>query len=460
MKLRPILASEYVTWNPSLQEILRQAGAVPVNDALFQIWQLAYDILLLYGGRGGGKSEAVCDKLLDECLADEYFKCYYGRKVFDTVRGSCFATLVYCIKKNKLESLFKFSEAENSSMIITCRKNGNNFLPFGSDKADKLKSIKDPTHIWCEEFDQFEFDDFKELFPTIRTTRGSNRFIGTFNTHGVLMIHWIIKVFFHEMYDGLDKDTIDSDKLMLGKRIEKIFVNYPDNYFIDQEQYRRTLWISAGGNYDIFEGIANGAWGTLTNDSPWAFAFNRKKHIGSCTLNRSHPVYLSWDFNRNPMACNVIQWYDNKVFVLEVVKKPKTGVDAMCEHIKTYYPGCLFLVTGDYSGMTESSLYQEQVTHYKLIKHYLNLSEGQLKVKPNPKLAKNSTHVNSILAFYNVVIDNQKAKPLIYDMENVKRRADGTILKDDRDDPSQQSDSLDGFRYFCNIFLDWFKPVV
>jgi hypothetical protein len=104
-------------------------------------------------------------------------------------------------------------------------------------------------------------------------------------------------------------------------------------------------------------------------------------------------------------------------------------------------------------------LYQEQVTHYKLIRLYLRLSPGQLKVKTNPRQAKNQTHVNSILAFYKVVIDSELCKPLIYDLENVQKRADGTIVKDDRDDPAQQSDALDTFRYFCNVFLEHYKPM-
>jgi hypothetical protein len=45
-------------------------------------------------------------------------------------------------------------------------------------------------------------------------------------------------------------------------------------------------------------------------------------------------------------------------------------------------------------------------------------------------------------------------------MENVNKRADGTIVKDNRDDPTQQSDVLDTFRYFCNNFMDWFNPMV
>src|SRR5690606_4682714 len=130
-----------------------------------------------------GKSEAVFDKLINDCLESEYFRCYYGRKIFDTVRGSCFKTIIECLKKMNLAHLFNFSEADNSSMVITCKTNRNQFIPFGGDKADKLKSIKDPTHIVCEEFDQFDFKDFKDLYPTLRTERGANVFYGMFNTH-------------------------------------------------------------------------------------------------------------------------------------------------------------------------------------------------------------------------------------------------------------------------------------
>lgn len=464
MKLRPVAASEFLSFNETAQELLTQYGGIPVNDALLPAWDTSFDISLIYGGRGGGKSEGIVDELLNECLTQDYFKCYYGRKVYDTVRGSCYETFVAGIKKNKLEKYFTFSEAPTSGMHISCNINGNRFIPFGSDKAEKLKSIKDPTHIWCEEFDQFEFNDFKTLLPTLRTQRGLNRFIGTFNAYEILPNHWLLKIFFPEKYQVKDKnDDVNAD-LLNDKKVQNIFINYTDNYFLDQEKYKGTLWIAAAGDYGIFQGLANGDFGVILNDSPWAYAFSKKKHVSNGltiphpVLNRKEPVYLSWDFNRNPMCCNVIQWYNNTVYVLEVIKQPNSGVDSVCNYIKEMYPGCLFIVTGDYSGMTETSLFQEQVTHYSLIMHHLSLSENQLVVRPNPRLHKNATHVNMILAFYNVIMHGRNALPLIFDMEHVKRRADGTIVKDDRDDPTQQADSLDGFRYFCNIFLDWFKP--
>lgn len=459
VKLRPVKASEYIHFTSHYQNLIRQHGGVAVNDKLMPLWEHKYDMALLYGGRGGGKSEAVCDKLLDACLTDNYFKCYYGRKVFDTVRGSCFATLVYCIKKNALESEFSFSESESSTMVITCRRNGNKFIPFGSDKADKLKSIKDPTHLWCEEFDQFTFADFKELYPTLRTIRGANIFFGTFNTHGVLPSHWLLKLFFPSQYQGLEKDDANMVNLLEGKKVTKVFVNFTDNYFIDQDKYRKNLWLAAAGNTTIFQGIANGAWGMQANDSPWLYAFSREKHVVKAELkaNKAEILYLSFDFNRNPQVCTIIQWPgQKKVQIIEVIKEFNVGTEGICDLLLARYPGYLYVVTGDYSGETASSLFKEQVTNYSVIKKKLNLTDSQIKISPNPKLEKNQTLVNMIFHQYPVEVCPQKARPFIFDAENVQKRADGKILKEDRDDPAQQADTLDTVRYWCNQFMGWF----
>ena len=64
--------------------------------------------------------------------------------------------------------------------------------------------------------------------------------------------------------------------------------------------------------------------------------------------------------------------------------------------------------------------------------------------------------VNTIFHSYKVLICPVKAKAAIYDCENVKKRADGTIVKDNRNDPSQQADVLDTIRYWFNQFMPWF----
>ncbi len=464
MKLRAIPASRFVTFDKHHQELLTKHGAVAVNDKLLPIWENDFDILLLYGGRGGGKSEVVCDHLLNLAMNEEYFRCYYGRKVYDTVRGSCFATLIYCIKKNKLEHLFNFSESDSSSMVITCIANGNKFIPFGSDKADKLKSIKDPTHIWCEEFDQFIFNDFKALYPTLRTLRGANCFICTFNTHEVLPNHFILKLFFPEKYEGKDKDDVLMIDLLKNTRIKKLFVNYTDNYFIDKEKYRAQLLLSSAGNMVVFEAVANGAWGVIQNDAPWLFAWNAEKHMSKVELFAKPELilFLCWDFNRNPMACTVIQWDEAKqeVYIIEVIKEANIGTEGVCEIVRKKYPDSkfIYMITGDYSGDTPSSLYKEQVTNYSVIKKELKLADGQIKISPNPSLERNRTLINAIFHRYKVLVCPVKARHFKFDAEMVKQSADGKIDKGEgnRKDPAKQADVLDTVRYFFNQFFGWF----
>lgn len=143
-----------------------------------------------------------------------------------------------------------------------------------------------------------------------------------------------------------------------------------------------------------------------------------------------------------------------------MVKIPNVGTEGICEIVAQRYPGFLYIVTGDYSGDTVSSIYKEQVTNYTVIKNILKLNDGQIQITPNPPLKKNRTLVNMIFNSYNVQICPVKGQPIIFDCENVKALADGTIDKGDRKDVTKQADCLDTARYFFNQFMGWMKNKV
>jgi hypothetical protein len=124
------------------------------------------------------------------------------------------------------------------------------------------------------------------------------------------------------------------------------------------------------------------------------------------------------------------------------------------------YPDFLYMVTGDYSGDTASSIYKEQVTNYTMIKTKLGLTEGQVSIEPNPPLERNQTLVNAIFFRYPVEICPVKGKPFIYDAERVKKTAEGKIDKSDRKDPAKQADVLDTGRYWFNRFMGWFSKIL
>lgn len=428
------------------------------------------DIELIWGSRDSGKSVFVAGITTELAMKLDYFRCLLIKETRESIKDAQWQMIQDNAEEWGVDLLFTF---KTSPLSIECC-NGNSFHARGTDKPGKLRSFANPSHAWVEEGNQLSEDAFITIITGLRSNHGKVKVFITFNPEAVAVDFrdfWLYKYFFaaHEgqlnfvgelVIKDVDGNPLKDDKTgeIIKMTYRSTHVTYQDNPYVTPQR-RAFHEMLARTNQYWYRIFTLGLWGNLPNNSPWAFAFDRKKHVGRCTINPNEPLYLCWDFNRNPMCCSIIQHYNNTIYVLRVIKIMKAGVDAVCEQIKVYYPGRLYIVTGDYSGNTETSLYQEQITHYKLIRLYLRLAPGQIKVKTNPRLAKNQTHVNSILAFYNVVIDSELAQPLIYDLENVQKRADGTIVKEDRNDPAQQSDALDTFRYFCNTFLDWFKPM-
>lgn len=457
MRLHPVLASEWFTFTENNRDLLQKIGAVPTNDVYHPLWNEVADISLLFGGRGGGKSEAVVDSKLNDCLTEPYFRCYYGRKVFDTVRGSIFKTFVEGIKKNRLEKEFDYSEANTSSMIITCRSNGHQFIPFGSDKPDKIKSIKDPTDVICEEFDQFLFADFREIYPTLRTPRGAARLYGMFNTHGVYPDHWLIKLFFPDLYIGEEDIEFDLEDLV---KVQKIFANYTDNLFIDRDAYKNRLMLAAGGNIRLFEAIANGAWGVVENENPWLFNFDYDKHVQEVPFLPTFEVFVSFDFNVNPFACTIWQKSPQKGLsnsfihcIDEIVGKIK--LEDICYQIRAKYPSSIIYVTGDRSGKNEDV--GRNQTLYQMIESYLapnailNLIDSNLEHSDSRELC------NAMFYRYPNIKISPKCINLIQDCQKATVDMDSnkpSHLKKDRQ--GFKMDTFDSMRYFFQTYFHKF----
>jgi PBSX family phage terminase large subunit len=428
------------------------------------------DIELIFGGRDSGKSKFVAQLFSEACMSLPYFRALLIKQTYESIKESQWQMIKDNVEDWDCNEMFTFLV---SPLSIKCF-NGNSMHARGMDNPSQIRSFTNPSHAWIEEANQLNEDAFVNILTGLRSDYGRVKLYLTFNPEATTPDYtdfWIYKTFYKAHEPNVNfTGNIEVKYIKDGKektavlKYRSTHVTYQDNPYASPQRiaFHESLKLNNPYWYRVF---TLGLWGNVENDSPWAFAFKRDKHVSNGVniphpiLDRNHEVYLSWDFNRNPMTCTVIQWFNNIVKVLEVVRIPKGGVDGVCEYVLIKYPACLFIVTGDYNGNNVSSLFQEQVTHYLLIKHYLKLSDNQFKVKPNPSQAKNSTHINSVLAYYNVIIHGTDANSLVFDLENVKRRADGTIVKTDRNNPAQQSDSLDCFRYFCNAFLDWFKPL-
>lgn len=131
----------------------------------------------IYGGAGSGKSYAVAQHLLLQCLRSDYFRCIYMRKVARTIRNSVYLLFKDLISSYNLNDLFNCMD---TTMDIHCI-NGNSLLAAGMDDAEKIKSIQEPNCFWLEEATEFDKKDFGQMLLRCRTQKAFNYSICTFN---------------------------------------------------------------------------------------------------------------------------------------------------------------------------------------------------------------------------------------------------------------------------------------
>ena len=208
--------------------------------------------------------------------------------------------------------------------------------------------------------------------------------------------------------------------------------------------------------------FVEGDWSNFDLDgNRWAYAFDEHKHLIDEMRAPRGEVYLSFDFNRNPMSCIVFNTDRvGMLHVYEAIKLPHSNIYDMCEYILAQYPDSVFHVTGDASGNSGSAMVKDNLTYYKIIQERLSCGRYQMNVPTvNPSLERNRAHVNGCLSRADVKFFAPKTKALVFDLNNASVRPDGTLVKGDRNKIEQQLDLLDCFRYACNTFLPKFAVV-
>lgn len=192
-------------------------------------------------------------------------------------------------------------------------------------------------------------------------------------------------------------------------------------------------------------------------DKRWAFAFSRERHCASTKYLPNAPLYVSFDFNRNPITCSMWQIHHNAFWCIDAIALEDATTRQLCQEIARRYPAAMLVVTGDAAGSAKTTM--SQLNNYQDIKAFFRLSSSQMQVGThNPPLAESYLFVNSIFERYNVIIDSDRCKPLIYDLENVLADENHKPIKDSRQNEAQRADMLDNARYFFHAFYRHVQP--
>jgi len=424
----------------------------------------------LWGGRDSGKSTFIAQILLLECLRSRYFRCILVKKTFESIKDAQWQTLKDIAEEWGISHLFRFTQ---SPLEITCIPNGNKFIARGCDKPEKLKSIKDPTVAWYEEGNQLSEDDFITVSTTLRSNKQKVKQYFSFNPEvkGDYRKHWMWQYFKDHTPKGINtfehsmemKVPIYQEDEETGIRTPtgeehtvsidytSTHTTYIDNPFVSSERVAllESLRITSPYYYKTF---TQGKWGNREVNSRFAFAFSRDKHLGTPELNPMEIVWLSFDFNVNPISCSVHQHYDGKARTLEMIKLANSDIYQLCKVIRMKYGECTLKITGDATGKARSAISKGNAHYYQVIQEELGLGDFQIEVPAvNPPLEKSGLLVNMFLSKYPYECHEDAASELVYDFENVQQDADGKIRKEDRKDPAQQADAIDTFRYWLEV---------
>lgn len=422
--------------------------------------------IILYGGRGSSKSHFVATRLIRKCLKQRFFRGVLLRATYESIKDSQYKLIKDIIHSWGVEHLFVFNV---SPLEIKC-VNGNGFICRGLDKADKLKSLADPTDIWVEEANQIDYNAYIASVTSLRTIKAENlQTFLTFNPEceGDYKDFWIYKTFF----DSEKHDVTDGGRSFKGsKTIGTTQIRYTvmhsthlDNRHLTMV-YRAELEDLKNQDDYYYSVYTLGEWGTRQIDNPFMTLFNPKKHLAPVTLRPSERIILVIDFNLDPFCSNFAHhWYDKDgehFHWFDEISLKGGSIPVMAESITDRYGNYLHLleVTGDKSGSNRGLATRNNMSLFQELAKELRISSAQFKLPPNPHHKISRAHCNSVL--YNH--PDFKINPItcpntVRDMKVVEANPDGTIKKRDRTVTAQQADHLDNVRYGVNTYLQHWR---
>ena len=134
-----------------------------INKELGKLAQSKARFLILFGGRGSGKSVGIANILLAKAMQGKKTACF--REFQSSMQDSVYSLLCSEIERQGLQDVF-----EIQSNQINFRKNGDTAFVFRglARSPENVKSYHDFDLFWVEEGQSLSFESLKALTPTLR----------------------------------------------------------------------------------------------------------------------------------------------------------------------------------------------------------------------------------------------------------------------------------------------------
>ena len=188
----------------------------------------------------------------------------------------------------------------------------------------------------------------------------------------------------------------------------------------------------------------------FVGDKPFFYAFDKDKHlVKDVQTNFKDTVYLSFDFNVNPLCCIAAQLGRDYIHIFKEFRLANSDIYQLCGQIKTFFNSkTYFRITGDSTGLARHSTNRGNMNAYAIIESELNLISKQFDLPANPPVNESRTLCNAIFARHPSVKISQDCKYLIDDFIMLQANKDGGV---DKSNP-ELSHLADCYRYLINTY--------
>jgi phage terminase large subunit len=233
-----------------------------VGKGYKNFWHFTGRYRVVKGGRGSKKSKTTALNIITRMLQYPGANTLVVRKVYRTLKDSCFAELRWAVRRLRCEKYWSFKE---SPLEMTYRPTGQKIFFRGLDDAHKIASLAPDCGslcwMWVEEaFEVTEEKDFNFLDECIRGNGGIFKQITlTFNPWNER--HWLNRRFFaQKRRDTLAMTATYRKNEFLDASDRKLFAAMKKR---DPRRYR----VAGLGEWGVSEGLIYENWREEAFDS-------------------------------------------------------------------------------------------------------------------------------------------------------------------------------------------------
>ena len=234
-----------------------------------KFWNDKHFYRVIKGSRGSKKSKTIAINMIYRLMKYSESNLLVVRQVFNTLRNSCRADLIWAMNKLKVRHLWRVPKAEHT---LTYIPTGQQILFAGLDDTLKLTSITVAeghlNFVWIEEAFQIEEQKtFETLEESIRGKLPEHLFHQiTLSFNPWSEDHWLRKRFFNDTYDREYTDDL----------IYATTTDYTMNEYLDDVTLKRfeemkikrpnRFRVAGLGEWGIAEGLIYNNWEILEFD--------------------------------------------------------------------------------------------------------------------------------------------------------------------------------------------------